>query len=127
MNLPTMLVSIGTLGMQNTEMNNCFSYFHSMQLTNRGLLTSVAWNGCHEHMIVTGPLLDRYIMSKLLKQFCSIYLILHFQCPSGGVKLECLKGPVSYQELMSTISSICPEVCSHQVEVHSTGQLPDFQ
>ena len=66
-------------------------------------------------------------MSKLVKQFCSIYLILHFQCPSGGVKLECLKGPVSYQELMSTISSICPEVCSHQVEVHSTGQLPDVQ
>ena len=32
---------------------NCSSYFFTMQFIDRGLLSIVAWNGCHEAMIVS--------------------------------------------------------------------------
>ena len=45
---------------------NCFIYFPCMQRNYRGVLTLVAWNDCHEAIIVRGPLLPHHMLRKQL-------------------------------------------------------------
>ena len=40
------------------------NYFLTIQLTNRGLFTEVAWNVCHKAMVVRWPLLDHCWLRK---------------------------------------------------------------
>ena len=60
----------------------CFSYFHSIQQTNRGQMTIVAWYTCHEAILVSWRSLVHCRLSKYLDEFCYTYLRGYSQRPS---------------------------------------------
>ena len=108
---------------------------------NKGLLTTVAWNDCHQAMIARTPLLIHCMLRNKLNQFGTMYLRFNSQHPSyarnipacwllhwltGGNLLALLPRP-SRNHQQSTTNTNITNLCSKHADCQRRAYVVNIQ